>query len=166
MARSVATGFLVLCFTALGAAVAQDAAPGNGGAQETAGSAPARADDRGFVRIKPEDLVWRHRDSGPDTAVVYGDPAKEGFYIIRVRFAPHTHSEPHYHPHDRHVTVLSGTWYTGTGSSGDMAHTVPLGPGSYMFHPAGAVHYDGAMDEEVVLEIKGMGPAPSIPAPR
>jgi hypothetical protein len=34
-----------------------------------------------------------------------------------------------------------------------------------MLHPGGAVHWDGAMEEEVVVEIKGLGPAPSIPAP-
>jgi len=33
-----------------------------------------------------------------------------------------------------------------------------------MLHPAGEIHYDGAKDVEVIVEIKGMGPAPSIPA--
>lgn len=122
--------------------------------------------DQGFVRLTPDQVVWQHRDSGPDIAVIAGDPTKEGFYIIRARFAPGRHSEPHYHPNDRHVTVLSGIWYTGTGPTVDWSQAVPLPPGSYMLHPARAVHWDGAMDEEVIVEIKGMGPAPSIPAGR
>jgi quercetin dioxygenase-like cupin family protein len=121
-------------------------------------------DDQGFVRLFPDDVIWEIRESGPDIAVIAGDPTKEGFYVIRARFAPGVHSQPHSHPNDRHVTVLSGVWYTGTGSTVDWDETVPLHPGSYMLHPANAVHYDGAMDEEVIVEIKGIGPAPSIPA--
>jgi hypothetical protein len=37
---------------------------------------------------------------------------------------------PHWHPHDRYVTVLQGTWYTGTGDTFDAARAVPLKPGS------------------------------------
>lgn len=124
----------------------------------------AAQDDAGFVRLTPDDLVWHSRENGPDVAIVAGDPEKEGFYVIRVRFAAGTSSAPHYHPNDRHVTVISGVWYTGTGSNVNWDETVPLYPGSYMLHPGGAVHYDGAMEEEVIVEIKGMGPAPSIPA--
>ena len=31
-------------------------------------------------------------------------------------------------------------------------------PGSFVFHPANAHHYDGAKDEEVVVQVIGMGP--------
>ncbi len=73
-------------------------------------------------------------------------------------------SKPHYHPTDRYVTVISGTWWAGTSADGDKSKTVPLTAGSYMIHPAGAVHFDGAKDVEAIVEIKGIGPAPSIPA--
>jgi quercetin dioxygenase-like cupin family protein len=124
----------------------------------------AAEDEQGFVRVKPEEIVWQKRENGPDIAVVVGDPQKEGFYIVRARFAPGVMSQPHYHPNDRHVTVLSGTWYTGTSATFDKDATVALPAGSYMLHPGGAVHFDGAKDQEVIVEIKGMGPAPSIPA--
>jgi len=62
------------------------------------------------------------------------------------------------------VTVISGVWHTGTGNEVNWDESVALYPGSYMLHPGGAVHWDGAMEEDVVVEIKGMGPAPSIPA--
>jgi quercetin dioxygenase-like cupin family protein len=127
-------------------------------------SSDAAVDAKGFTIIKPDELVWQHNTDGPDITVVYGDPTKEGFYIIRARFAPGVMSRPHYHPTDRHVTVISGTWWAGTSADGDRSKTVPLGPGSYMMHPAGAVHFDGAKDVEAIVEIKGIGPAPSIPA--
>ncbi len=39
---------------------------------------------------------------------------------------------------------------------------IPLQAGSYMMHPARAVHCDGSKDGEVIVEIKGIGPAPTI----
>jgi len=126
----------------------------------------AAKDEKGFVIIKPNEIVYEKNPagSGPDLAVIAGDPTKEGFYIIRARFAPGVMSQPHFHPNDRHVTVISGTWWAGKGPNFDPNSTTPLGPGSYMLHPAGEIHYDGAKDVEVIVEIKGMGPAPSIPA--
>ena len=126
----------------------------------------AAKDEKGFVIIKPSEIVYEKNPagSGPDIAVIAGDPTKEGFYIIRARFAPGVMSQPHFHPTDRHVTVISGTWWAGKGPTFDPNSTTPLGPGSYMLHPAGEIHYDGAKDVEAIVEIKGIGPAPSIPA--
>jgi quercetin dioxygenase-like cupin family protein len=124
----------------------------------------AAEDDKGFVWIQPSEIVYRDNGDGPDIAVIAGDPTKEGFYVIRARFAPGVMSRPHYHPSDRHVTVISGTWWAGRGPSFDPEQTIPLGPGSYMMHPAGEIHFDGAKGVEAIVEIKGIGPAPTIPA--
>lgn len=125
--------------------------------------ANAAVDADGFVRIRPDEIVFpAGGDSGPSIVVLAGDPQKEGFYLLRAKFAPGVMSSPHYHSSDRHVTVISGTWHTGTGATFDRDATVPLGPGSYMMHPAGAIHYDGAKDEEVIVEIKGIGPASTV----
>jgi hypothetical protein len=35
---------------------------------------------------------------------------------------------------------------------------VPMKPGSIVVHPAGGHHFDGARDEEVIVQIIGMGP--------
>jgi hypothetical protein len=41
---------------------------------------------------------------------------------------------------------------------------VPLKPGSYMMHPAKAVHWEGsAGDEEVVVQVMGYGPSGTTP---
>ena len=128
----------------------------------------AAVDEKGFVIVNAErnQVQKNPAGSGPDLAVIAGDPTKEGFYIIRARFAPGVMSMPHSHPGDRHVTVISGTWWAGKGSTFDPNSTTPLAPGSYMLHPAGEVHFDGAKDVEAIVEIKGMGPAPSIPFAR
>ena len=122
-------------------------------------------DARGFVIVKPDELKWQisTSDSAPDVALLYGDPQKEGFYVLRARFRPGVMSRPHTHPNDRHVTVISGTLWAGTGNTFDPSKTTPLPPGSYMMHPKGEAHFDGAKDVETIVEIKGFGPAPTIP---
>jgi len=122
--------------------------------------------DEGFIRLQPGEIAWSTPDpeSGVSRVVLAGDPSSDGFYLMRVRFPAGFFTSPHYHPNDRHVTVISGTWYTGTGTAVDRDAMVPLGPGSYMLHPAGAIHYDGVKNGEVVVEIKGIGPGTVIPA--
>jgi quercetin dioxygenase-like cupin family protein len=126
-----------------------------------AGPAGAQADAKGFVRLTPEQAEWKDvpNGHGVQMAVVSGDPSKPGLYVIRVRFPPGIMSAPHFHPEDRHAVVLKGTWYTGTDDSWDPDRTVALKAGSYMKHPARAVHYDGAKNEEVIVQIAGYGPS-------
>jgi len=127
-----------------------------------AGTISAAVDEDGFVRIMMDEIGFDGSENVPQITLIYGDPEQEGFYLLRARFAPGVFSTPHYHSTDRHVTVIRGTWYTGTGDSFDREDTVPLSPGSYMMHPAGAMHYDGARDEEVIVEIKGIGPVTTV----
>jgi len=68
-------------------------------------------------------------------------------------------TRPHWHPEDRVIVVVSGTWYTGEGDTFEPEKALPLKPGSFMLHPGKAHHYDGAKDEEVVVQIVGIGPS-------
>jgi len=124
-------------------------------------NASADKDKAGFVRITPEDIKWNDRPGyeGVKSAVIQGDPSKPGIYVIRAKFSPGTMTRPHWHPEDRYVVVVSGTWYTGEGDNFEPDKTVPLKAGSFMLHPAKAHHYDGARDEEVVVQIVGIGPS-------
>jgi len=118
-------------------------------------------DEHGFVRTAPDEIQWHDVPNGHGTqmALLHGDLSQPGMYVQRVKFAPHVMDRPHWHPDDRHVTVLKGTWYAGTGETFDPKRAVPLKPGSYMMHPARAVHWDGsAGDEEVIVQIVGYGP--------
>lgn len=73
-------------------------------------------------------------------------------------------SRPHFHPNDRFITAISGTCGVGTGSKFDPHSTMPLPLGTVVTHFARQIHYDGAKDEDAVLEIVGMGPATATPA--
>lgn len=121
-------------------------------------------DELGFVRIAPEEVQWKELPGygGVQYAIIEGDPTKEGIYVVRVKFPPGVMTRPHYHPEDRHAIVIQGTWYTGAGDTFDPDSTVGSKPGSYMKHPAKAHHFDGAKDEEVILQQIGYGPSGTI----
>ena len=120
-------------------------------------------DAQGFVRIEPQNIKWTPVEGGlgVQTANLDGDPAKPGLYVMRIKFPPGVMSRPHTHSEDRHAIVISGTWWTGTGTEFRPDQTVPVKAGGYMKHPAGAAHFDGAKDEEVILQIVGRGPVDS-----
>ena len=112
----------------------------------------------------PNQIQWTDDPIGAKTAVLAGDPSKPGLYVMLVKWTPHHMSHPHWHPNDRFITVLSGTWWVGTGTKFDPDATVPMPAGAFVEHFGKQVHYDGAKDEEAVLEIVGEGPATATPA--
>ncbi|HLK48140.1 MAG TPA: cupin domain-containing protein [Bryobacteraceae bacterium] len=112
----------------------------------------------------PNQIKWKSNGSGAEVANLVGDPSKPGLYVYLNKWTPHHMSRPHFHPNDRYITVLSGTWWVGTGTKYDPDSTVPVPAGSYVTHYAKQIHYDGAKDVECVLEIVGQGPATSTPA--
>lgn len=129
-------------------------------------AAPAGEIDPKAVAFQTLDQIkWvESRNGGSAAAIITGDPSKEGLYVELMKWHPHNNSRPHSHPHDRFIMVLSGTWWVGTGANYDMDSTVPMKAGTMVTHYGNQLHYDGAKDEECVLEIVGMGPASSTPA--
>ena len=112
-----------------------------------------------------KDIKWvSNPNAGAETAVLLGDPNKPGLYVILQKWLPHHNSRPHFHPNDRYVTVLSGTWWVNTGPKYDPAGFKPVPAGSFVIHYGKEIHYDGAKDEPCVLQIVGMGPATNTPA--
>jgi quercetin dioxygenase-like cupin family protein len=112
----------------------------------------------------PDQIPWQVTP-GLDTAFLYGDPSKPGFYVLMYRWKPGNSSHPHYHSQDRYIMVLSGTWYVGQGTIWDPEHvTAPVKPGSFVTHFARQIHYDGARkDGEPAVEIVwGMGPVQTV----
>ena len=143
-------------------------------AAETSTTAPVAADapsgtvtlpsgypDRPFVRVEFDKLAWRPTEGntlGVETAVVEGDPSKPGYYLTINHFPKGVMSRPHFHPDERYVIVLRGTWYTDEGEVFRPQQTVGLKPGDFMRHPKGGPHYDGALDEDTWVAISGYGP--------
>jgi hypothetical protein len=111
----------------------------------------------------PADIEWSE-GRGASQAVLVGDPSKPGLYVVLTKWHPGNMSRPHFHPNDRFITVLSGTWWVGWGEEFDPDSTFPIPAGSFVTHYGNQIHYDGAKDEEVLLQIVGIGPATSTAA--
>jgi len=114
----------------------------------------------------PDQIPWsKPSEAGAQNAVVVGDPSKPGFYVTYVKWLAGNHfSHPHFHPNDRFIVVLKGTWWVGSGTKYDPNNTVPMPAGTFVTHFGKQVHFDGAKDEDAVLMIVGEGPATATPA--
>jgi quercetin dioxygenase-like cupin family protein len=110
------------------------------------------------VKFVPSPIV-----PGAANAVLSGDPKIPGQpYVVRNRFSPGTFSPPHFHPETRYILVLKGTWWVGSGTDWDKSKTTPVPAGSFVVHHPNKIHWDGAKDEEVILQIMGVGPSATI----
>jgi quercetin dioxygenase-like cupin family protein len=117
------------------------------------------ADDQ--VISAPKDLKWGAPppvfEKGASMAVVSGDPGKEGLYVVRLKMPAGYRINPHWHPTDEHVTVISGTFALGMGEKFDKATMKELPAGGYALLPAQMRHYAMAKTAAIV-QVHGMGP--------
>ena len=94
---------------------------------------------------------------GAQAAVLLGSPAKEGPFVLRLKFPAGFIVPPHRHSKDELVTVISGAFGIGSGETLDRAAAKPLPPASFIHLPAGMPHYALATGESIV-QINGTGP--------
>jgi quercetin dioxygenase-like cupin family protein len=94
---------------------------------------------------------------GAQAAVLLGSPAKDGPFVIRLKFPAGFIVPPHRHSKDEVVTVISGRFVIAPGEKVDRAATKSLPAGSFFHMPAGTAHYAWAESESVV-QVSGMGP--------
>jgi quercetin dioxygenase-like cupin family protein len=118
------------------------------------------------VRLAPEDIKWPSATAqtgtsfagGVQMAVLAGTPMKAGLYTVTIKVPPNTKIQPHSHPDERVATVVSGTWYFAYGDKFDEAQLKKLPVGSFYTEPAGGNHFAMTKDEEVVVQLSGVGP--------
>ena len=94
---------------------------------------------------------------GAQLAVLYGDPGKEGPFVIRLKFPAGYKIPPHMHPSDENVTVISGTLHLEMGDKIDPKQGNALTAGSFVHMPKGTHHY-GWVAQPSVVQINGTGP--------
>ena len=128
------------------------------GSIQTSMAQVVEPDEHGFMIAEPEDLI---PGEGGRQVVLYGNPREEGLYVIQITWAPGSGSRPHFHNTARYINVLKGHWYVASGPESDVYdpdNMRRIGPGTFIYQPPGGHHYDMAKDEEVVVQIFGMGP--------
>ena len=109
----------------------------------------------------PQDIKWGPTPpslaAGAEAVVLYGDPAKEGMFALRIKAPPGYRIPPHTHAKPEVITVISGKFSLGMGSTADRASVESLPAGSFSSMPPGVAHY-AFFDEETVVQINATGP--------
>jgi len=115
------------------------------------------------ARLTPDELKWVTTPAGVSIAKLAGDDKTAGMYVIRYRFPANFRVQPHFHPDDRIVIVLSGTLHVGYGEQFDEGALKALPPGSIWTEPAKQPHFVWAKEGEVMIQVVGSGPSASTP---
>jgi quercetin dioxygenase-like cupin family protein len=125
------------------------------------GASPGLGDGAPHRVFTPDRIEWGPAPPGlppgSEAAVLYGDPAKAGLFVLRGRLPAGYRIPAHTHPTDEIITVISGTFRAGMGTRLDPARVTAFPVGSVVVMPAGAAHYV-VTAEETVIEVTGMGP--------
>ena len=123
----------------------------------------AHADPLQPMRVTPDELSWKPTPGGNQRATLVGDPQKVGLYIYHTRYSPGFRNQPHFHPDERIVTILSGTLLVGYGEPFDEGKMKALPAGSVFTEPSKQPHFVWAKDGEVVIQVIGHGPSSTTP---
>ena len=127
-------------------------------------TAAAQADPLQPVRVTPDELTWKLTPVGlQQTIIVAGDPQKAGVYVLRTRLPAGLQVQPHFHPDERIVTILSGTLLVGYGEQFDERKMKGLPAGSLFTEPSKQPHFVWAKDGEVIVQVIGHGPSATTP---
>src|SRR5215471_8945880 len=83
----------------------------------------------GHKSVSPQDVKWGPAPDmlppGAEAALLFGDPSKEGVFVLRLKFPAGYSVAPHTHPVSEIVTVISGTFYKGMGETADRRKAQP-----------------------------------------
>lgn len=122
--------------------------------------APVQAEDK-HVHFTPDTLKWASAPAslpaGAEAVVLFGDPAAEGQFALRLRLPDGYHVPPHTHPALENVTVISGTFLLGMGETPDEEAVQVLPAGSFVSMPAGTAHYVFT-EGETIVQLNTIGP--------
>lgn len=112
--------------------------------------------------VTPDDIVWKlgpgTLPSGAKYFLIEGHPLKEGPIIMRVLLPAGYIIPAHFHPGAERTTIISGTYYMGTGSKFYKANCKKMPAGSVVIMPAGGIPHYGWASEETVVQVHIDGP--------
>ena len=122
---------------------------------------PAGAAEEHHTVVPADDVSWSPGPptlpSGAQLAVLFGSPAEDGPFVIRLKFPAGYEVPPHWHSKDEHVTVIAGAFGMGAGDALDGDAAPLLAADSFVRIPARMPHFAWT-EQETVVQINGMGP--------
>ncbi len=121
----------------------------------------AQAADAHHTVVPADEVKWGPAPpslpAGAQAAMLLGSPAKEGPFVIRLKFPSGFVIPPHRHSKDEFLTVISGRFGISAGEKLDKKSAMPLPVASFIHLPAGMPHFAWA-EGETVVQINGTGP--------
>ena len=88
-----------------------------------------------------------------------------GLFVERSVFPPGYRSQPHTHPGNMNITVITGSLNIAFTANPDSASIASVyGPGSFLVIPSGQLHFEW-FTENTVMDITGIGPMHTINQP-
>jgi quercetin dioxygenase-like cupin family protein len=110
------------------------------------------------MALTADDIEWDTERSN-HRANIAGSNETSGLYIYRTRFPQGFRNQPHFHPDNRVVTVMSGTLHVGYGAEFDEAALKPIPAGGMWTEPSGQPHFVWAKEGPVIIQVVGEGPS-------
>ncbi len=121
----------------------------------------ARAGEPHHTVVPSATIVWGPAPPslppGAQGAALFGHPAKEGPFVLRLKFPDGFTVPPHRHSKDEMVTVIAGRFGVGVGETGDRQGANVLRAASFVHLPAAMPHFAWA-EGETIVQINGVGP--------
>jgi quercetin dioxygenase-like cupin family protein len=108
--------------------------------------------------VAPGHEQWKAQPGNYQMAVLYGDPSKAEFYVVRLKVPANWTFPAHTHPMRENLTVISGTFYAGIGTKMDKTKVAAYPAGSFISLPAKLPHYALTKDTGAVIQLEGTGP--------
>jgi len=124
----------------------------------TSGSVLAAGE--GPTVVSPTQVHWTAGTGllkGTQVAVLFGDPAKPGPFVMRIRVPDGAKFGPHYHPVLENVTVLQGSFLIGVGDKMNVSGMVTLPAGSFFSVPP-LVHHYAMAKGDTIIQLNDVGP--------
>jgi quercetin dioxygenase-like cupin family protein len=117
----------------------------------------------GVNAVNPGEVEWAPGPRpGTQVATLAGDPAG-GPHLTLTKIAGGTTVDPHVHPADEVLVVVSGSARIGEGGAVDEAKGHAVDAGGHLFIPANLPHWFKAVSDVVVVRY-GSGPLTTLPA--
>ena len=121
---------------------------------------PALAQEPQHTMVNAGEEQWKDAPPvlpGVQASVLYGDPSKDGVFVMRLKFPANYKVPPHTHPVDEIVTVISGEFNIGMGTEFDAAQSKAYTAGGLIAMAPETPHFVHT-DEETVVQISTRGP--------
>jgi len=114
------------------------------------------------IMIDASELKWGPAPAGlppgAEVAILDGDPSKPGVpFAMRVKLPDGYSVQPHWHPTNENLVILSGTLAMGLGDQFDESSMHALTAGGYSKMPRKTNHYVMARGE-TTFQVYGAGP--------